>query len=58
MYHHIFSPFHVMMCVCVSVFSYVLTGTDKGMTETFGSTCHGAVSNIACNHWNHSFVGK
>lgn len=24
--------------------SYVLTGTDKAMTETFGSTCHGAVS--------------
>lgn len=23
--------------------SYVLTGTEKGMTETFGSTCHGAV---------------
>ena len=22
--------------------SYVLTGTDKGMVETFGSTCHGA----------------
>jgi tRNA-splicing ligase RtcB len=22
--------------------SYVLTGTDKGMEETFGSTCHGA----------------
>nr|CDS35044.2 tRNA splicing ligase RtcB [Hymenolepis microstoma] len=22
--------------------SYVLTGTDKAMTETFGSTCHGA----------------
>ncbi|XP_003384129.1 PREDICTED: tRNA-splicing ligase RtcB homolog [Amphimedon queenslandica] len=22
--------------------SYVLTGTDKGFTETFGSTCHGA----------------
>lgn len=22
--------------------SYVLVGTDKGMTETFGSTCHGA----------------
>eukprot|EP00959_Pyramimonas_sp_CCMP1952_P029963 628558-Pyramimonas_sp.AAC.2 len=22
--------------------SYVLTGTEKGMTETFGSTCHGA----------------
>ena len=24
--------------------SYVLTGTEQGMTETFGSTCHGAVS--------------
>lgn len=23
--------------------SYVLTGTHQGMTETFGSTCHGAV---------------
>ena len=22
--------------------SYVLAGTDKGMRETFGSTCHGA----------------
>ena len=22
--------------------SYVLTGTETGMTETFGSTCHGA----------------
>lgn len=22
--------------------SYVLTGTQKGMSETFGSTCHGA----------------
>ena len=22
--------------------SYVLTGTAKGMSETFGSTCHGA----------------
>ena len=22
--------------------SYVLTGTEQGMTETFGSTCHGA----------------
>ncbi|KAK1906127.1 RNA-splicing ligase RtcB like [Dissostichus eleginoides] len=22
--------------------SYVLTGTEKGMTETFGTTCHGA----------------
>lgn len=25
--------------------SYVLTGTEQGMKETFGSTCHGAVSN-------------
>lgn len=25
--------------------SYVLTGTEQGMFETFGSTCHGAVSN-------------
>jgi tRNA-splicing ligase RtcB (3'-phosphate/5'-hydroxy nucleic acid ligase) len=22
--------------------SYILTGTERGMTETFGSTCHGA----------------
>lgn len=26
--------------------SYVLTGTEQGMNETFGSTCHGAVSVI------------
>ena len=25
-----------------STCSYVLTGTEKGMAETFGSTCHGA----------------
>lgn len=24
--------------------SYVLTGTEQGMRETFGSTCHGAVN--------------
>ena len=24
--------------------SYVLTGTETGMVETFGTTCHGAVS--------------
>ena len=24
--------------------SYVLTGTEQGMQETFGTTCHGAVS--------------
>ena len=26
--------------------SYVLTGTQQGMLETFGSTCHGAVSSL------------
>lgn len=26
--------------------SYVLTGTEQGMLETFGSTCHGAVRNV------------
>lgn len=26
--------------------SYVLTGTEQGMTETFGTTCHGAVSDV------------
>lgn len=26
--------------------SYVLTGTEQGMTETFGTTCHGAVSHV------------
>ena len=24
--------------------SYVLTGTQQGMEETYGTTCHGAVS--------------
>ena len=24
------------------IFSYVLTGTETGMAQTFGSTCHGA----------------
>ena len=24
--------------------SYVLTGTEQGMKETYGTTCHGAVS--------------
>ena len=28
----------------VLFFSYVLTGTEKGMNQTFGTTCHGAVS--------------
>lgn len=26
--------------------SYVLTGTDQGMEDTFGTTCHGAVSKL------------
>lgn len=29
--------------------SYVLTGTDKGMVETFGTTCHGAGRNLSRN---------
>ena len=31
---------------CVVLHSYVLTGTDQGFQETFGSTCHGAVSAV------------
>lgn len=27
--------------------SYILTGTEQGMGETFGSTCHGAVRLLA-----------
>jgi RNA-splicing ligase RtcB len=30
--------------------SYVLTGTEQGMQETFGSTCHGAVSVVRWFH--------
>lgn len=30
--------------------SYVLTGTAKGMEETFGTTCHGAVCLHLCVH--------
>lgn len=30
--------------------SYVLTGTEVGMQETFGSTCHGAVSFFFFTH--------
>jgi len=29
--------------------SYVLTGTEKGMEETFGSTCHGAGRSLSRN---------
>lgn len=31
--------------------SYVLTGTDQGMGQTFGSTCHGAVSRNVVRKW-------
>ena len=47
-----------MFCV---VFSYVLTGTEKGMNQTFGTTCHGAVSSyIICNifSWFESMMTK
>lgn len=30
--------------------SYVLTGTEQGMTETFGTTCHGAVRASISSH--------
>lgn len=30
--------------------SYILSGTQKGMNETFGTTCHGAVSYIFITH--------
>lgn len=29
--------------------SYVLVGTEEGMTDTFGSTCHGAGSALSRN---------
>ena len=31
---------------CTFLHSYVLTGTEKGMRQTFGTTCHGAVSDV------------
>lgn len=34
--------------------SYVLTGTEQGMRETFGSTCHGAVSISSLKTFNYS----
>lgn len=42
--------------------SYVLTGTEQGMSETFGSTCHGAVRIFfkffsACNN-RFAFQGR
>lgn len=32
----------VLVGGCMGSCSYVLTGTEKGMRDTFGSTCHGA----------------
>ena len=36
--------------------SYVLTGTEQGMQQTFGSTCHGAVrpQRVALRAWLHA----
>lgn len=37
--------------------SYVLTGTDKGFAETFGSTCHGAgQAFLQMKRWQAGFV--
>lgn len=40
--------------------SYVLTGTEQGMTETFGTTCHGAVSQkvISGRDWNGTVIQR
>lgn len=37
--------------------SYVLTGTQKGMAETFGSTCHGAGRAKSRSESRYVFVG-
>lgn len=36
--------------------SYVLTGTEQGMTETFGTTCHGAVRKTDLLQFSHYFA--
>lgn len=40
--------------------SYVLTGTEQGMTETFGTTCHGAVSQkvISRRDWYRTVIQR
>jgi tRNA-splicing ligase RtcB len=38
--------------------SYVLTGTQKGMETTFGSTCHGAGRNLSRNKSRREFTQK
>ena len=44
-----FKFFLKLLCT-LFLFSYVLTGTSKGFQETFGSTCHGAVSTHTYTH--------
>ena len=41
----LFLTFFLQMGTC----SYVLTGTSHGMSETFGSTCHGAGRSMSRN---------
>ncbi|GMT28713.1 hypothetical protein PFISCL1PPCAC_20010, partial [Pristionchus fissidentatus] len=47
--HHPLVPLDYQLCGqpvlvggSMGTYSYVLTGTEKGMSETFGTTCHGA----------------
>ena len=42
--HNIQKP--TFFCFFTFLHSYVLTGTEKGMRQTFGTTCHGAVSDV------------
>ena len=42
--HNIQKP--TFFCCFTLLHSYVLTGTEKGMKQTFGTTCHGAVSDV------------
>ena len=42
--HNIQMP--TFFCFFTFLLSYVLTGTEKGMRQTFGTTCHGAVSDV------------
>ena len=46
--HNIQKPTFYLFVFFVFTFlhSYVLTGTEKGMRQTFGTTCHGAVSDV------------
>lgn len=42
----------------MGTYSYVLTGTQKGMETTFGSTCHGAGRNLSRNESRREFTQK